>query len=598
MDEETVEQFIAITNSSADVARQYLNLSDGRLEEAVQLFFDAGGMEAEPEPAVAATVPTTSSTSRPPIVANALSAQTGSGRITGAQPYVDATGAVRSGVTYGNDGAPRFFGSTSGLPTDQTEQDEEIARRLQEEFYGEHAEDMDGVRAPVAPTRETLVGPDADWDEGDDDEDMGGSGGLAGGAGGIAGAAFGPHGRTRLSAGRGRDRPGIFNQLETPSVWEEGVTADPDRRRRVLSQATGGASESSSKASLLAEMYRPPVEIISRLQWSDARDEGKRSEKWLLVNVQDPSIFDCQLLNRDIWKDKQIQETVRENFVFMQFTKDDPRGAPYVQFYFKEKDILSAYPHIAIVDPRTGEQVKVWSGPPVPKPMEFLMQLYEFLERFSLAPGARNPIPEALKGKGRMPAVDVDRMTEEQMLEMAMKNSLGEDKDAGDMGDDQLDGAGNGSMTPQDKGKGKARAVGTRGGVSYINGSSGGNVQQQQQQSPSTTTTEEAAPETTHASNPLFNAISSDHPHIEPGPDNTTTTRIQFRHSGGRIIRRFLLTDPVRRIYEWLKAEPLEGKQGKELELVCSGRNLMDLLDVSIEDAGLKNQTVMIEFLE
>jgi hypothetical protein len=95
-----------------------------------------------------------------------------------------------------------------------------------------------------------------------------------------------------------------------------------------------------------------------------------------------------------------------------------------------------------------------------------------------------------------------------------------------------------------------------------------------------------------------FMQIASTNPHTEPPANPATTTRIQFRHSGGRVIRRFALSDPVMRIYEWLKAEPLEGKGGVEFELVCMGKNLIEILNSSIEQAGLKNQTVMVEFLE
>ncbi|KAI7567856.1 hypothetical protein KC346_g20636, partial [Hortaea werneckii] len=73
-------------------------------------------------------------------------------------------------------------------------------------------------------------------------------------------------------------------------------------------------------------------------------------------------------------------------------------------------------------------------------------------------------------------------------------------------------------------------------------------------------------------------------------------TRIQFRYSGGRIVRRFALDDPVRRIYEWLKASPFEGQEAKDFELICMGKNLIASLDASIAEAGLKNGTVMVEF--
>jgi pyruvate/2-oxoglutarate dehydrogenase complex dihydrolipoamide acyltransferase (E2) component len=395
------------------------------------------------------------------------------------------------------------------------------------------------------------------------------------------------------------------------NVWDD-PSVGAEHRRRMLARATAGQSEESSKASMLAEMYRPPVELISRLSWDDARDRGKATEKWLLVNVQDPSIFDCQVLNRDIWKDSQIRETVRENFIFMQYNRDDPRGMPYVQFYFRDSGSPDAYPHIAIVDPRTGEQVKVWSGPPVPKPMEFLMQLHEFLDRYSLKPGAKNPIPARRAAAG----IDLERMTEEQMLEMAMQNSLASQAPPPPSqplpqaaASEPRQGA---SPSPEPdehlrrsairKGKmvdrgGDATAAETTADGAKAQAEArfsepNGNVQRASAAAPPTTAA------TAPASASPFAAISSAHPHEEPPADPATTTRIQFRHAGGRIIRRFLLTDPVRRLYEWLKAAPIDGKAGMEFELVSAGQNLLEKLDASIQDAGLRNQTVMIEFYE
>lgn len=92
--------------------------------------------------------------------------------------------------------------------------------------------------------------------------------------------------------------------------------------------------------------------------------------------------------------------------------------------------------------------------------------------------------------------------------------------------------------------------------------------------------------------------IASSKPHSEPPPDASSVTRIQFRHPNGRVVRRFALANPVRRIFEWLKASPLEGKAGIEFELIFMGKNLIGMLDDSIEQAGLKNGTVMIELIE
>lgn len=362
-------------------------------------------------------------------------------------------------------------------------------------------------------------------------------------------------------------RLGVFNQAPVPSIWDE--SADPTARREGLAQATGGASEASSKNARLAELFRPPFELMHQVPWDVARDKGKEEGKWILVNVQDPSFFDCQQLNRDIWKHEGIKELVKENFIFIQYSKDDPRGAQYVQYYFPMKDSDSAYPHIAIVDPRTGEQVKVWSGPPVPVAGDFLMQLVEFLDRYSLDVTKKNPVAKRKPEKPK--SIDVDRLTEEEMLDLALQNSLANNGGPGPKPDDPDD------LTKSfgDVGKGKAKET---------------------SEEPAEAETTSGGASVSQADTP-FTRISSTHPHVEPaaGPG---VIRIQFRHSNGRVVRRFKSDDTVRNIYEWLKADPLEGKAGVEFDLKGMGKDLIEYLDETIQDAGLSNGTVMVEFLE
>ena len=336
-------------------------------------------------------------------------------------------------------------------------------------------------------------------------------------------------------------------------------------------------------------MYRPPFELMSRLQWDDARTEGKENMKWILVNIQDPSIFDCQLLNRDIWKNPGIMETVRENFIFMQYGKDDQRGNQYTQYYFQNKDVENLYPHIAIVDPRTGEQVKKWSGPPAPKAPDFLMQLHEFLDRYSLRPAVKNPVakrkPEVKKES------QLDRLTEDQQMEMAMKASLASSSAGQQAKDDDPD-----DLT---------RSLGNIGDSSALGARSAAATGAEAQTARGTETTMNGAASHATPSSPpapaptsALSTISSSNPHTEPAASEPGTTRIQFRHPTGRVVRRFALSDRVRRLYEWLKASPLEGQEGKDFELVFMQKNLIDSLEESIEQAGLKNGTVMVEIIE
>ena len=80
----------------------------------------------------------------------------------------------------------------------------------------------------------------------------------------------------------------------------------------------GLAEQASSGPSsdLLARMFEPPHEIMFKGSVDAARKScGK---KWLMISVHDPSNFQCQILNRDLWKDKSVITMMKENFVFLQ----------------------------------------------------------------------------------------------------------------------------------------------------------------------------------------------------------------------------------------------------------------------------------------
>lgn len=358
-------------------------------------------------------------------------------------------------------------------------------------------------------------------------------------------------------------RAGIFNQHQPSSIWER----DSETPNNALSESTGGASEASQRNNRLARLFQPPWDLMYKGEWEDARDEGKENKKWLLVDIQDPSIFDCQALNRDLWKNEGIVETVKENFVFLQYNKEDPRASQYVQYYFQAYESQDMYPHVAIVDPRTGEQIKLWTRK-VPSAADFLMQLHEFLDRYSLDNSARNPVAkrksEAKKEK------PVDQLTEDEMLERALQASLASQNQ--ELKPPEIE-------DPDDltRSVGDVRATAPSANLDTMD------VDQE----------EPGAPSELNA----FAQIPSNQPHTEPaaGPG---ITRVQIRHPGGRIVRRFAESDPVQRIYEFLKSEPLEGKAGADFELISMGKNLIDVRQESVADAGLKNGTVMVEFVE
>ncbi|KAF8416706.1 hypothetical protein EV426DRAFT_413966 [Tirmania nivea] len=556
-----IASFISITGASTKNAESYLHVADGDLAQAVQLFFDMGGADmnipaSSDAPAAPAHSQPSGASLNVPIAVNNDDDMMGEDD----DDFRVALEASRSGRPNQDNLSPITAGSTR--LGEQWDDDEAMARRLQEELYSDTGpQETNGVRAPIARTTETLVGPDEDYLEQ-----------MAARARGVRRGGTG--------------RPGTFNP-RTPTIPSGGVWDNGPESRRRFAEATSGASELSAKQQSLAEMYRPPYEIIEHLEFDDAREQAKQIKKWILVNIQDRSIFDCQVLNRDIWKAKEVRDTIKEHCIFLQYDKSGIDGQKYVRLYFPHAiDVpptspLNPFPIIAIIDPRTGEQVKVWAETPK-EPLEFVMQLHEFLERYSLDNSAKNPVqkPNQIARK-----LDVDHMTEDEMLKEAMMRSLNNGEEIAGVHHDPDE-----LTREQEKDKGKGKQPEEINLIEFDD------------DAPSSSAPIEKTP---------FQTISKTNHHVEPPMGSPGITRIQFRLAdGSRVVRRFALGDRVSRLYEWIKADLLpeqaakkgeqvtEATSDKQFELVSMGKNLIDRLDSTLEEAQLKMGTVMIEFVD
>ena len=173
--------------------------------------------------------------------------------------------------------------------------------------------------------------------------------------------------------------------LSRPSVtshpWAQPISGafGPGVLRDVPSGGTGFLSTLEARPGLLdpaalrqqeriqrlSELFRPPLELIFRGSIEEARASGRSQGRWILLNAQDMTEFACQTLNRDLWSHSEIKALIRESFIFMQLDVGTGQGQRYRNFY-----PFTGYPHIAILDPRTGERVKVWSRSITPE--EFL----------------------------------------------------------------------------------------------------------------------------------------------------------------------------------------------------------------------------------
>lgn len=150
-------EFMAITGAPDRRAETYLRVSDGNFAQAVQLYFETGGADMEdppsstPAPVVPTRAPRSGGNSEPIDIDDdiedddlreALRASGGGGAGGGGGVATGGVDAVGGGSAY---------------------DDEALARQLQEELYGEGGVDSNEVRAPIARTRETLVGGDDDY---------------------------------------------------------------------------------------------------------------------------------------------------------------------------------------------------------------------------------------------------------------------------------------------------------------------------------------------------------------------------------------------------------------------------------------------------
>lgn len=102
----------------------------------------------------------------------------------------------------------------------------------------------------------------------------------------------------------------------------------------------------------LAQLYKPPIDLMFKGSFEAAKAYGCKENKWILLNVQKTDSFECHCLNRDLWKDETVKDILKASFVFMLNYEDTPEGAKMINYYR-----IADYPFIAVLNPRTGEKV-------------------------------------------------------------------------------------------------------------------------------------------------------------------------------------------------------------------------------------------------
>jgi len=168
---------------------------------------------------------------------------------------------------------------------------------------------------------------------------------------------------------------------------------------------------STTREQNLQTLFQPPREILFSGSFDQARAHAKAEKRWLLVNIQKDSEFFSYVLNRDLWQADLIRDIVSTSFVFFQHDHGDHEAEMYARFYKPQ-----TFPHIAIIDPRTGEllltldlKTRANENDPNDLRSSFLDKVSKFLEDYSMsAPPSSNtppPGPAAARPQSNQSAV-------------------------------------------------------------------------------------------------------------------------------------------------------------------------------------------------
>lgn len=199
----------------------------------------------------------------------------------------------------------------------------------------------------------------------------------------------------------------------------------------------GGAA---SRQQPLSRLFRPPVELLfdgANTDPANAFEAAKKTAcekgKWLLVSLQSNAQFASLRLNTDLWSEEAVKALIRSHFIFLQVEANSLGGQQLRTFYN-----VSGAPHIAILDPRTGEQIFKWTQEQLdslqkgaaPASKEWLKTVNDFLAQQSKGNskskglGANKSSTSSSTAGAGAPRSSVHELSEEEQMKLAIEASL------------------------------------------------------------------------------------------------------------------------------------------------------------------------------
>ena len=176
--------------------------------------------------------------------------------------------------------------------------------------------------------------------------------------------------RNRINSSDSEGEVSVLRPGTSSVVWrvesenENGSDMDAPEDLIFNSSSVVPSNSSNSTARRLADLFRPPHGIMFNGSFELARRHAREINRWLLVTLHAPTDFASQAMNRDLWNSPLLQSFIKENFLFVQMIVGGGEARRYENFY----PFDGLYPHLAIIDPRTGERIETLLVASIPVP--------------------------------------------------------------------------------------------------------------------------------------------------------------------------------------------------------------------------------------
>ncbi|ESQ56212.1 hypothetical protein EUTSA_v10027233mg [Eutrema salsugineum] len=146
----------------------------------------------------------------------------------------------------------------------------------------------------------------------------------------------------------------LFDNNYDPSMYHDSARArTSDDTSESDDSTTSDEQELDSRLS-----SRPPPNLLFEGSFQEAKSTSSEENLWLIVNLQSRKEFASHTLNRDLWSNEAVSETVEAGFMLWQVYDHTIEGQKFSGFY----RIGCAPPVVLVIDPITGQKMRMWSG--------------------------------------------------------------------------------------------------------------------------------------------------------------------------------------------------------------------------------------------